>query len=414
MASDAHTLFELNEYIRRILALNLSEPIWVKCEIAQFDIAKVHCFLDLVEKDEEGTQIIARAGAVIWDRTYRSLKRKLGKELQSLLQEGMEVMFYCQVDYHERFGLKLIIQDVDLSYTLGKYEQQKRWTLDQLQKEKLLSLNKEKKLPLVLQNIAVLSSQNAAGLQDFLHQISNNPFQFHINTQIFDATLQGESAVPSMMKALKKINLQSKKWDCLVIIRGGGAKLDLAPFNDYDLCKSIAEMSLPVLTGIGHETDETIADFVAHTVLKTPTAAADFILSKNMAYENSLLEIEQQIKWIVRAKISQGMLELKEQEERLLLLVQQLFIRQEERLKAIEEQFPLLVFQNLKSFHQELKQLEELSILLNVENSLKRGYSITEYNGQILTSVDQIEDGSEITTHLKQGILKSTIHKKES
>lgn len=411
---EAHTLFELNEYIRRILALNLAEAVWIKCEIAQADMAKGHCFLDLVEKDEEGTDIIARANAVIWQRTYRSLQRKLGKQLSSLLQEGMEVMLYARVDFNERYGLKLIIQDIDPAFTLGQFELQKRQTLERLQKENLLNKNKQHPLPLVWQNIAVLSSQNAAGLQDFIHQIDNNPHQYQIKLQVFDATLQGNAAAASMAHALQKIALKKNTFDLVVIIRGGGAKLDLAPFNEYRLCKQIAELPLPLLTGIGHETDETIADLTAHTALKTPTAVADFILHHNLAFESKIVELEQQLRWIVQAQLSQHQLRLQEAEEQLFLLVQQQLVRRQERLRAIENQLPALIKNNIKTHHLVLEQLEKIAELLNIENTLKRGYSLTTQEGKLIRSVDQLKEASEVNVQLSDGSFSSIVKKKES
>lgn len=409
-----HTLFELNEYIRRVLALNFAEPLWVKCEIAQVDFVNGHCFMDLVEKDDEGEQIVARAGGAIWQRTHRSLSRKLGKQIETLLQEGMEVMFCVKVDFNERYGLKLIVRDIDPAYTLGQFERQKRKTLERLQNEGLMQLNKQHTLPLAWQNIAVLSSQNAAGLQDFLHQLHNNPYEYRLNIKVFDATLQGVTAASSMIHALKKIDRQRGHWDGLVIIRGGGARLDLAPFNEYELCREIANLSLPVITGIGHETDETIADQVAHTALKTPTAAADFILNKNLAFESRIVELEQQLRWIIQAQLGHHQLKLQEAEERLSLLVQQQFIRQEERIQALAEQLPVLIRHHLKNKQQELEQLEWLVDLLDVDNSLKRGYSLTTQNGKLIRSSEQLEEGAEIETRLSRGAFTSVVKTKKS
>jgi exodeoxyribonuclease VII large subunit len=411
---EAHTLFELNEYIRRILALNLAEAVWIKCEIAQIDMARGHCFLDLVEKDEDGSDIIARANAVIWQSNYRKLQRKLGRQLSSLLQEGMEVMLFARVDFNERYGLKLIIQDIDPAFTLGQFELQKRQTLERLQKEGLLNRNRQHTLPLVWQNIAVLSSQNAAGLQDFIHQIENNPYQYKIKLQLFDATLQGNAAAASMAHALQKIALKKNKLDLVVIIRGGGAKLDLAPFNEYRLCKQIAELPLPLITGIGHETDETIADLTAHTALKTPTAVADFILNHNLAFEGRVVELEQQLRWIVQAQLSRHQLRLQEAEEQLFLLVQQQLVRRQERLRAMENQLPALINNNIKTHRLVLEQFEKMAELLNVENTLKRGYSLTTQEGQLIRSIDQLKEASEVKVRLSDGSFSSIVKKKQS
>lgn len=411
---DTHTLHELNEYIRRILALNLAEPIWVKCEIAQVDIAKGHCFMDLVEKDQEGADIIARADAVIWERTLRRLRRKLQSQLTALLQDGMEVLLYARVDFNERYGLKLIVEDIDPGFTLGQLELQKRQTLERLRNEKLLQKNKQCPAPIVWQNIAVLSSQNAAGLQDFLHQLSHNPYQYKINISLFDATLQGAAASASMAHELKKIALKKNRWDVAVIIRGGGARLDLSPFNEYRLCKQLAEMPVPMLTGIGHETDETIADLVAHTTLKTPTAVADHIINHNLAFESQVIQLEQQLRWIVQAQLSQHQLKLQEAEEQLFLLVQQQLVRQQERLLSIEQQLPTLINSNIKTHRLILEQFEKIANLLNVENSLERGYSLATQNGRLIRSADQLKPGEEVNVRLSKGSFTSIIKSKKS
>ncbi len=410
---ETHTLFELNEYIRRILALNLAEAVWIKCEIAQVDMARGHCFLDLVEKDGQGGDIIARANAVIWERQLRSLKKKLPQQLPSLLQEGMEVMLCARVDFNERYGLKLIIQDIDPAFTLGQLELQKRQTLERLQKENLLQKNKQYPLPLVWQNIAVLSSQNAAGLQDFIHQIEQNPYQYKINIHLYDATLQGSAAAASMAHQLQKIALKKNKWDVVVIIRGGGAKLDLAPFNEYRLCKQIAELPVPLITGIGHETDETIADLVAHTALKTPTAVADYILNHNLAFESRIMEIEQQLRWIVQAQLSQHQLRLQEAEEQLSLLIQRQLVRRQERLTALEQQLPSLIKQHIRTHRLVLEQIEKIADLLNVEKTLERGYTLLTKEGKLIRSIDELEEGTEIKARLADGSITSIVKTKE-
>ncbi len=411
---ETHTLFELNEYIRRVLALNFSEPVWIKCEIAQVDLARGHYFMDLIEKGADGDRIIARANAVLWQRTHRSLHRKLGAQLQSLLQEGMEVMLCARVDFNERYGLKLIVEDIDPVYTLGQFELQKRQTLERLQKEELLRSNKQHALPLVWQNLAILSSTNAAGLQDFLHQLSDNPYGYQINVKLYDASLQGNTAASSMIQELKKMERMAHHWDCVIIIRGGGAKLDLAPFNEFELCKQIAQLSVPVITGIGHETDETIADLVAHTALKTPTAVADFILNTNIDFESTIVELEQQLRWITQAQLSQEQLRLQELEEKLALIVQQQFIRQEERIKVLEEQLPILIRNHLKIKSQEVEQLAWLLELLDLDQTLKRGYSLTSRDGQLIRSSAEVKEGESVVTRLHRGKIFSTIHKKES
>lgn len=407
---DIHSLFELNEHLRRIVALNFPSEIWVKAEVAQVDIAKGHCFMDLIEKDEE--QVIARADAVIWESTLRKLYRQLGKSLQDLLQEGMEIMIKAKVDFHERYGYKLIVEDIDPAYTIGQLEIQKRNTLIKLQEQEALHLNSQLRLPLVLQHIAVLSSAKAAGLKDFIHQVEENPNQYDVKLTIFDATLQGPTAPATIIKALKKVNKQATKFDCLVIIRGGGAKLDLNAFNDYELCLQIAKMNLPVLSGIGHESDETLTDLMVHKALKTPTAVADYIIYHNETFEAGLIQLEQQLLWILQQRLHQQSILLQQLEEKLILPIQRIFLKESQRLSFLEGQLQPLVMSRLKNAHLELQQLERLNNLLSIQQTLARGYSITTKEKAIIKDSKQLEKGDQITTQFAEGQVESTITKK--
>lgn len=407
---DVHTLHELNEHLRRIVALNFPESIWIKGEIAQIDIAKGHCFIDLIEKNDE--QLIARADAVIWERTLRKLYRQLGSQFQDIMQEGMEVMIKAQVDFNERYGYKLIIEDIDPSYTIGQLEIQKRATLQKLQAQNLIGRNRKLRLPLVIQNIAVLSSATAAGLKDFLHQLSENLYQYSFKTTVFESTLQGSNAPKEIIRSLKKINLSAQAYDCVAIIRGGGAKIDLNSFNDYDLCFQIANMSLPVIVGIGHETDETLTDLMAHTALKTPTAVAEYFIQHNEQFEGAILQMEQQLQWFMQQQLSQQQLKLQQLEEQLILPIQRKILKASQDLSYLEGNLFPLVKSQLKQANLELQQLERLNTLLDVQQTLARGYSITTLGKSIIQDSSQVKEGDHIVTQLATGQIESTIKNK--
>ncbi|MEO1263712.1 MAG: exodeoxyribonuclease VII large subunit, partial [Bacteroidota bacterium] len=290
----SYSLYELNEYVRQVLALNFSEALWVRCELGQVKHSRGHCYLDVLQKSENGEEIVALSQAVIWALKMRDLRNKLGLELDVLLQEGIEVLLLVKIDFHERFGLKLMVQDIDPAYTLGQLALKRRETVLQLKKEGLLELNKQINLPAVIQRIAILSSESAAGLKDFLNEMSTNQFGYSFQFNLFPVAMQGTNVTADFSKALKKIKIED--FDALVIIRGGGSKLDLVAFDDYELCKKIAKVKLPVICGIGHEIDETVLDRVAHSSLKTPTAVAGYIIQHNMTFETNILELSLQLK----------------------------------------------------------------------------------------------------------------------
>lgn len=406
---EVHRLYELNEFIKRIVALNFPQAIWVKGEIAQADQSRGHYFIDVIEKS--GEDIIARADAVIWQKTYHKLYRQLGKQLESLIQEGVEIMVKARVDFHERYGYKLIIEDIDPAFTLGQLEAQKRETLEKLYEEKLLGKNKSQLLPAVIQKVAVLSSEKAAGLQDFIYQMKDNLYGYHFDIQVFECQLQGTEAPGKMVRQLHSIQQNHERFDCAVIIRGGGAKIDLAPFNDYELCKKIAKMPLPVLVGIGHETDESLADQVAHSSLKTPTAVAEFLINHNLTFESQVVQLEQQLRWIAQQQLNTQQLALQRLEEMLYLPIQRQIAQHYQQISYLEGQLQPLVSSLLQKAIYELRELEGINKLLTIENTLARGYSLTYRENEIIRHTKELNDGDQIHTRLQHGQLISIVKK---
>ncbi|RMF22716.1 MAG: exodeoxyribonuclease VII large subunit, partial [Bacteroidetes bacterium] len=229
------SLFELNEHLRRVVALNFPEPLWVRCELAQVSPWRGHHFLTLIEKDPESEEIIAHSEGVFWEGDYLRAFQRVGRLLEELLQEGMEVQLKVQPVFHERHGLQLKVLDVDPSYTLGQWELRRRHILEQLQKEGLLELNRQRPLPVVLQRIAVVSSAQAAGWQDFRRHLEENEFGYRFQLRFFQVAMQGALVREEVSDALNKIAAQAADFDAVVLIRGGGARLDLAAFDDLDL-----------------------------------------------------------------------------------------------------------------------------------------------------------------------------------
>lgn len=381
--------------------------MWIKAEITQISQSRGHFYIDLVQKEENSDAIIAQSQAILWERDYKRLRRKIGKSLEHLLKEGLEVLFHAKVDFHERYGFKLIVEDINPAFTLGQLEIKRQATIQKLEQLFLLKKNKSKKLPTVLQRIAVISSETAAGLQDYLEQLKENAYGYQIKNKLFPAAVQGVFVERDMLRQLTKINQQKDQFDAVIIIRGGGAKLDLAAFDSFALCKIVAQFPLPVLTGIGHDVDETVLDMVAHTSLKTPTAVADFMLNRALYFESEIQEKGFQIKQLAQRLLKDNQLQLQQHQQLIQYKAQLQLQSAEQLLNYIEQEIPKLVGQTFKKETQQIENLEKMVQLLSPETALQRGFSITMQNGKVLRSVKEVEIGAEMLTKLQDGELKS-------
>ncbi|WP_114780610.1 exodeoxyribonuclease VII large subunit [Botryobacter ruber] len=286
-ASDASTapltLFELHQQIREELELAFPDSYWVVAEIAQVnpDRRKGHCYLSLVDKEDAPRgQLTAQARATIWSNRFQMLGRYFEEKTGQPLKAGLKILFQAKVRFHEMYGLSLDIQNIDPNYTIGDLARQRQETLKQLEAEGLLEANKLLELSPVPQRLAIVSSATAAGYQDFIHQLHHNAFGYTFSTTLFPAVVQGNDAPASVARALQLVAKHQEQFDACILIRGGGSQTDLSCFDAYAIAAAIGRSPLPVLTGIGHERDESIADLVAHTRLKTPTAVANFLVDR--------------------------------------------------------------------------------------------------------------------------------------
>ncbi len=299
-----YTLFELNERIREALLETFPSAVWVVAEISELkENRSGHCYLELIEK--EGSEIIARSRATIWSYTYRMLKPYFESTTGRMFTHGIKILVQAGIEYHPAYGLSLNIKDIDPVYTVGDLTLQRNEIIARLHTDGVFDMNRDLPLPLVPQKIAVISSKTAAGYQDFMSHLENNEHGFHFYTHLFEATMQGSEAVPSIIGALEKIFRYDDFFDAVAIIRGGGATADLSCFDNYELAFNITQFPLPVITGIGHEKDDTIIDLVAHTRLKTPTAVAGFFIAGVERYYERLLELENEIIRLTREIIEE-------------------------------------------------------------------------------------------------------------
>ncbi len=304
------TLFQLNQWIKDILDAAIPPVVWVVAEISELNENRSgHCYLELVER--EGNDTIARARAVIWSYTYRMLKPYFETTTGQLFSQGIKVLVQVSVEYHPLYGMSLIIKDIEPAYTIGDVALQRKEIIERLKAENIFYMNKELSLPLVPQVIAVISSKTAAGYQDFIDQLQNNSHGFKFYTRLFESYMQGTEAVPSIINSLEKIYEYENHFDAVAIIRGGGAAADLACFDNYDLAFHITQFPLPVITGIGHEKDDTIVDLVAHTRMKTPTAVAEFFISGAVRFYDILTELKENLVETAGAAVESKQLELK-------------------------------------------------------------------------------------------------------
>lgn len=298
---ESFSLFELNQHLRRVITFNMRESLWLRCEVSDMNHNRGFVYLSLVDRDE--TRLRAKSSAIIRPKDIDNIKKMLGEAIWSILQPGQQVMLNVMVEYTELYGITLSVKEIEASFSIGQLELQRMATLKRLEEEQFLDLNRQLELPIAAQRIAVISSKEAAGLQDFLQHLHNNPYRFAFETELFQAVVQGVNVSKEVVMQIDSIEAQADKFDCIVIVRGGGARLDLMGFDDFELCKAIATCELPVITGIGHDVDETLADTVAHSSMKTPTAVADFLVQSLLHFESSLNRTAVELQQIVQRRL---------------------------------------------------------------------------------------------------------------
>ena len=403
-----YSLYELNEFVRRVVALNFNESIWVTAEIGQINESRGHRFLSLLEK--EGEDIVAEMSAVIWTSDFRRIKRVLGENTEGVLSNGAEVRLRGRLDFHERYGLKFVIEDVDPTFTLGKMELERQELIAKLEAEGLFKLNAQQPLPSVLQRLAVISSETAAGWEDFRSHIDENHYGYNFDIQFYAAAMQGIFVEKEVMRQLKAIEARLTDFDAVVIIRGGGAKLDLAAFDGGELCRTIAYFPLPVLTGIGHEIDTTVADLVAHTALKTPTAVADFLINHNATFESQVLELGNSLRFYAQNRLNTEGGYLAQAESMLTFPSQFLLRNQHQKLDELSRRLAIAPTHILTYEKIRIDNALKIMDLMSIETTLKRGFSITRrVDGTLVSNLKSLKMDDVIETELSDGRVKSRV-----
>jgi len=351
--------------------------------------------------------VIAQSAAVIWYKNVLFLQKKLGKVLYSLLEDGTQVKVKVRVDHHERYGLKLVIEDIDPKYTIGQLELARQAIIEKLEKKGLIELNESIPLPSVMQTIAVISSETAAGYQDFIAQIANNAFGYSFNLTLHQSAMQGHKVRAEVKRAIKKINDEGES-DCIVIIRGGGSKMDLSAFDDYEIGVAIAESDIPVITGIGHQIDNTVADIVAHTSVKTPTAVADFLIEHNSYFEGELLGLEAEIFQLSRSIVQHELMAVTQLENAISHAVRMDVLELNLSLDHIDKALTESIQRLFSMSHLQLEQIENSLDLLDPKQIIKRGFAAVKQNGKYIQHKKDIKMSSDLSIELSDGTLIAT------
>ncbi|MBF1524793.1 MAG: exodeoxyribonuclease VII large subunit [Prevotella pallens] len=430
---NALTLYELNSLVVELIDKVMPSSYWVEAEIADARESKGHLYLELIERDESTNIPIARASAKCWRSFWLMIGPHFERVAGVKLRAGLQIMIQVHAQFHAQYGFSWIIDDINPEYTMGSMARKRNEIIAQLKSEGVFDLQRELCLPLFAQRIAVISSASAAGYGDFCNQLQHNEYGFRFQMQLFQAFMQGEQVEQSIVAALNLISTKEDDFDCVVIIRGGGATADLSGFDTLVLAENVANFPLPVITGIGHERDESILDMVAHTRVKTPTAAAAFLIDHLAATLNRIEQAQISIQRMVEHRIQHEKLHLQQLSTHIPILFSMVKNRENARLDdywhALLQRVMLHLQQSkmrvellsnkvipattnkLMAEQHKLQLLEQRVDGVNLERMLRLGYSLTYKNGYVLRNVNEVKAGDEITTRLEGGIITSVVKK---
>ena len=410
MEQNILSLLELNLSIKETIKQGFDGAYWVRAETSDVRPHRNgHCYLEFIEKERDGQSIVAKARGTIWKSTFSLLKPYFEQETGQAFSTGLTVLVRVTVDFHEAYGFGLNVVDIDPSYTLGEIARNRMLVLKQLEEDGVLTLNKELPLAEPLNRIAVISSQTAAGYEDFHNQLEHNSAGVIFYSKLFPATMQGDRSEGSIIAALEKIYTHKELFDVVVIIRGGGASSDLSCFDSYALATNCAQFPIPIISGIGHERDVTVLDAVAHTRAKTPTAAAEFLINRAAVTMTHIMNLQD--------RLVQSTRNILDHEENLLTgWAKDVYHNSKSVLQAnrntllfLNEKLKNIVKYRLDKESFAIQRFEHFVSLSLPENMLKRGYSITTRNGKTIKSISSLSVGDIITTQFSEGEIDSKI-----
>lgn len=404
------TLYELNNRVRQLFAEHLSEQYWVQAELSDVRINPAgHCYVEFVQKDARGNSLVAKARGTVWSNVFHMLRPYFEKETGQPFVAGIKVLVMVKVEFHELYGYSLTVVDIDPSYTVGDMVRRRREILFQLEQEGVLYLNKELSLSLVPQRIAVISSATAAGYGDFCNQLTSNPYGLHFHVALYPAVMQGDRSESSIIEALTHILDSQDEWDAVVIIRGGGAVSDLSGFDTYMLAAACAQFPIPIITGIGHERDDTVLDVVAHTRVKTPTAAAEFLINR---VHEAALSLEAKAGYIneyMHYRLQNESFHLDEIARRIPAALTLRCLHEEHKIAQLWQREKVAVCHFLQQASHQLQLIEQRVAGCDYHRLLSRGFSLTLKDGCALTDASQLKSGDIVFTRLNKGEIVSQV-----
>ena len=380
---------------------------WVEAELSECRESRGHCYMELIQKDEQTATPIAKASAKCWANKWLTIRPYFERTTGQQLHAGMKVLLQVYPQFHEAYGFSWIVTDIDPTYTLGDMARKRQEIIQKLKAEGVFDLQKELQLPVFCQRIAVISSQTAAGYGDFCNQLADNPYGFKFETQLFPAIMQGEGVEQSIISALEQI--YDMPFDCVVIIRGGGATSDMSGFDTLALAENVANFPIPIITGIGHERDESILDMISHTRVKTPTAAAALLIDHLKGVLETIEGAQSMITHYVQQKLSIANSQLSIISEAIPRLFSIVKTRQEAKIDALYTRLPMLIERRFTSESHRLQLMDEKLKALDPTLLLARGYSITMHNDRAVKDASQLPPGAEIETRLAKGTIHSVI-----
>lgn len=425
------SLFELNNLVREVIATDLSMEYWVEAELSEVREVRGHCYMELVQKDMFSNTPVAKASAKCWKSKWMYVRPKFEQITGQYLHTGMKVMLKVYADFHEAYGFSWIVTDINPEYTLGDMAKKRMQIIEQLKQEGVFDLQKELEIPMFAQRVAVISSLNAAGFGDFTRQLTDNSYGFKFQVELFPAIMQGEGIEGSVIAALDAINERLDEFDVVVIIRGGGATSDMSGFDTLALAENVANFPLPIITGIGHDRDESVLDMISHTKVKTPTAAAALLVEHLEVVWQMLIEAENELVTVAQHRIENEKQRLSHIAEKIPVLfslvkthyenvldkllmtissmINEKVSSEKHNVLLMEEKIKPLVDVRLQREKHHLMMLEQRVKALDPEILLKRGYSITLCKGKVVVDASMLKSGDEVETKVRKGTFKSII-----
>ena len=403
------TLVELNGLVRDAIENALPEEYWVEAELSECREHGGHCYMELIEKDERSATPVARASAKCWRQTWVMVKPYFERTTGQQLRAGMKVLLRVYAQFHEAYGFSWIVSDIDPTYTLGDMARKRQEIIRQLKEEGVFDLQRELHIPTFAKRIAVISAEHAAGYGDFCRQLEDNDYGFQFDVTLFPAIMQGEQVEASVVDALNEIYQRISDFDVVCILRGGGAAADLSGFDTLALAENVAQFPLPIITGIGHERDESILDMISNTRVKTPTAAAALLTDNLLRVLERLDDAGQRLSYAVNQRINSQ----KARMATLTTLIPTLALRmvsdQRHRIETTKSRLPIAIERRLTN---QKHLLESLSLKLqgfDPQLLLSRGYSITLKDGRAVRDPQQLKPGDEIETRVEKGTIRSVV-----